>query len=358
MSDAINTITARRGHIQALAFAAKGGAALGSLLFSIAKRKEEEGKGPIETLVFLQTHYSDEEGHNIPAVGSKMGETGNLPYDRYTTEVTTADGKKKVPGSWFTDAVKATQEWSDLNQRREWCKVGQGEGVPADILAMKTGERAVEVKRISNFIANMRTGLTKGAMLLHQVDAINAMHPERVKVKLPVMLQKGEDGSQKAVVTGNLIRLQDPSGIDAEDEVVTVGSFLQYDADKAGKADDKGTITSLKATASKAPKKAPGGQAAAIVEPKDLNSILTLFNVLASAMSNDAANWESKLLTQIAKVDATGKRTKEGTETLVSVGKVCLAIDSLWTVIREDYDEVVRAEIRTQREAKGQQATG
>lgn len=328
------TIKAQRGHVQALAFARKGGAALGSLLASIAKRKEEESKGPIETMHFLTVHYSDEEGHLIPEVGSKQGETGNRPYDRYTTEIQTENGKRKVPGSWFTDVVKATDVWAELNQRREWIKQAQGEGVPPDILAMKAGERALEKKRIDQFIANMRTALTRGAMLLHQADAVSAMNPLRVKVKFPIMEQKDEEGKPVEKVIGSLIRLQDPSGMDEEDEVVTVGQFLQYKPELAAKDPDKGSITSLKATAARAPKK-KAGTAAAPTVPTTLEGMLTLFNVLASALDNGTEHgkkMESQLLAACA------KEGPEGDEVVISIGTVCLAADGIWTVISKRYD--------------------
>lgn len=337
----VRTIIAQRGHSQALAFARKGGTALSSLLAGIAKRKEEESKGPIETMHFLETHFSSEEGHRIPVVGSKMGETGNNPYDRYTVEITTSDGKRKVPGSWFTDVVKSTEVWSELNQRREWIKQAQGEGVPADILAMKAGERALEKKRIDQFIANMRTALTRGAMLLHQVDAVASMNPARVKVKLPLHTFRGEGDKEEERVTGSLIRLQDPSGIDEEDEVVTVGQFLQYKPELAAKDPDKGTITSLKATAARAPKKKGGtatpGQGTAYVAPTTLEQCLTLFNVLATALDNGTDHgkkMESMLLSACAKEGA------EGDEAVVSIGGVCLAADSVWTVISTRYNTI------------------
>lgn len=333
----VNPIMAFKGHTQAMAFARKGGAALGELLFSIAKRKEEEGKGPIEMVLFLEQTYSDEEGHNIPEVGSKQGETGNKPYDRYTTEIQTEQGKRKVPGSWFTDAVKSTDVWASLNQRREWIKQGQGEGIPRDILEMSAGQRAMEKVRIDRFIANMRTGLTKGAMLMHQLDAINSMNPERVKATLPIRLIKGDNGRSTQEVYGNLIRITDPSGITQEDEIVTVGSFLQYDADKAMKDPDKGTIISLKATASKAPKKkAPTGKEYTV--PATLEQVLTLFNVLASGLDNGTDHGK-KLESQL--LAACAKEGKEGDEAVISVGNVCLAADNIWTVINTRYNTIM-----------------
>lgn len=338
----VNPINAFRGHTQAMAFARKGGAALGELLFSIAKRKEEEGKGPIEMVLFLETTYSTEEGHNIPEVGSKQGETGNKPYDRYTTEIKTEQGKRKVPGSWFTDAVKSTDAWAQLNQRREWVKAGQGEGIPRDILEMSTSAKAMEKVRIDRFIANMRTGLTRGAMLMHQMDAINSMNPDRVKAKLPIYSEKDENGKEKLVVRGNLIRITDPSGIIAEDEIVTVGSFLQYDAGKAMKDPDKGTIVSLKATASKAPKK-KGGTAREYTVPGNVEQVLTLFNVLASGIDQEEDSGEKLYAALLTKASGDGVEAREAR---ISIGKVCLACDSLWTVIRPAYMRDVEAKAK------------
>lgn len=337
----LNTITAQRGHVQAMAFARKGGAAFGSLLFAIAKRKEEESKGPIETMLFLETHFSDAETNVIPVVGSKQGETGNQPYDKYTSTVKTSEGERKVPGSWFTDVIKSTDEWAALNLRREQCKVGQGEGIPADIIALSTGQRAMEVKRITDFIKNMRTGLTKGSMLFHQVVKVNALNPERVKVRMPFMNQKDADGHDVTVVTGNLIRVTDPSGLVAEDEVLTVSQFLAWDADKASKAEDKGSITSLKATATRAPKGAGAGKGAggtAYTVPQTINDLLALFNVLASALDNGQEHgrkMESQLLAACAK---TGK---EGDEAVIATGGVCLAADNVWTVINTRYNSIM-----------------
>lgn len=336
----VNPINAFRGHTQAMAFARKGGAALGALLYSIAKRKEEEGKGPIEMVLFLEQNYSDEEGHNIPQVGSKQGETGNKPYDRYTTEVTTADGKKKVPGSWFTDAVKTTDVWADLNQRREWLKQGEGEGVPADIIALSTSQRAMEKVRIDRFIANMRTGLTKGAMLMHQMDAVNNMNPARVKAKLPIYPEKAPDGKEVLVVRGNLIRITDPSGVTAEDEIVTVGSFLKYRPEVAAKDPDKGSITSLKATSSKGPKKssAPAGTGTSYAVPTTLEQTLTLFNCLASGLDNGSDHGR-KMEAQV--LSACAKAGKEGDEAVVSIGGVATALDNVWTVIATRYNTIM-----------------
>lgn len=330
----VNPMTAFRGHGQALAFARKGGEALDALLFEIAKTKQAERKGPIMAMLFLETHFSDEEGHCIPVVGSKMGETGNKPYDRYTTEVKTQDGKRKVPGSWFTDAINMMPSVQQMRQRIEWCDQGQGEGVPADILAMGSAAKATEKAEIRQFINDMRTGLTKGAMLLHQVEAINLMNPDKVRVKLPIAVQKDEAGNKVNVVRGNLIRLQDPSG-ELEDEVVTVGSILQYDPEVAAKDPDKGTLKSLKATAAKAPKKTPpGGKGSVLTVPSTVEEIKTLFNVLASGIDQESDEGEklyAKLLADVSKT------TPDAVESRQSIGKVCLALDALWTIIRPAY---------------------
>lgn len=345
MANDVNPIMAFKGHTQAMAFARKGGDALSNLLYSIAKHKEEDAKGPIQTMLFLETNYSDDEGHMIPVVGSKMGDTGNKPYDRYTSEVMVNGEKKKIPGSWFTDVVKSTTAWATLNQRREWIKQAQGEGVPDDILEMKAGDRATEKKRIDNFITNMRTALTKGATLLLLAERVNAMNPERVKVRFPIRTQKNADGKPEQVVFGNLIRITDPSGIDQEDEVVSVASFLQYKPEKAVLDPDKGTMKSLKATASKAPKKAgpAAGTGTAYVVPTTVEQTFTLFNCLASGLDQESDAGEKMYAALLTK--ASGK-DKDAREARISIGKVALALDSLWTIIRPAYVMDVEAEAK------------
>lgn len=346
-----NGVHAYRGHTQALAFARKGGAALNNLLFGIAKRKEEETKGPIETMVFLSDTFAFED---IPVVGSKKGETGNKPYDKYTTEVTTSEGKRNVPGSFYTDVVKSTSTWLELHTRREWIKATQGEGVPADIVAMKPGDRALEKKRIDKFIANMRTGLTKGSMLLHQWEAIKAMNPDRVRVRMPVMEQKDGAGNPVNVVTGSLIRVYDPSDTsnDAEPEVLTVSQFLAWDAEKASKDPDKGTIASLKATATRAPKgtqkAGKAGSGTAYVAPTTLEKAKELFNALATGIdqeSDDGERLYAKILAEIS------KPTSEAAETILSIGKVCLACDALWTIVRPKYLMLMEAKAKAAAQA-------
>lgn len=330
-----------RGSSQALAFARKGGTALNNILFTIAKLKEEEGKGPIQTMVFLNENYSFED---IPVVGSKKGETGNKPYDKYTQEVTTADGKRQEPRSFYTEVIKDTETWATLNQRRAWIKQAQGEGVPADILAMKPGDRAVEKKRIDKFITNMRTALTRGSMLLHQWEAVKAMNPDRVRVTMPVMLQKDKDGNPVSVVTGSLIKVYDPSAAgDDEPEALTVAQFLSWKPDVAAASADGGTIASLKATATRAPKGAGAGKGktgtgTAYVAPRTIGDLLTLFNVLATGLDNgtdEGRKLESALLTACA------KEGKDGDEAVVAVGKVAMAADNIWTVISTRYNTIM-----------------
>lgn len=330
-------ITAVKGHTQAVAFAIKGGKELSALLGDIATTKEMERRGPIQTFLFLETHFTEEESHAIPIVGSKMGETGNLAYDRYTVEVKTADGKRKVPGSWYTDAVRSTEEGQRILQRIEHLDAGQGDGIPEDILKLGSAQRIEEKVKLRQRLADMRVGLTKGAMLFHQVEEIAKINPDRIKVKLPFFEEKGGDGEPKTVVKGNLIRLQDPKN-EYEDEVVTVGQFLQYDAEATAKDKDGGTIKSLKATAARAPRTVkPAGKAVTV--PTNLNEGLTLFNVLSTWVDNttpEGQKIESMLLAHMSKEGA------DSDETVESVGKLCLALDSIWTVIQPRFDIIQR----------------
>lgn len=336
------TITAQKGHVQALAFARKGGAALSALLAGIATAKETERRGPIQTMLFLETHFTDEEANAIPIVGSKKEDSGNKPFDRYTSEVKTEQGTRKVPGSWFTDVVRSTDEWSRINGRVELLQQGQGEGVPADILSMGTGARKEEIAQLRQRIQDMRTALTRGAMLFHQCEEIRKLNPDRVAIKLPIFTEKGPDSKEVQVVKGTMIRLMDPAKI-VEDEVVTVGSFLQYDAAAAAKDPDKGTIASLKATASKAPKKKIVATGKEYTVPGTVDQVLTLFNVLASGIDQEVDAGEKLYAALLTKAAGDGVDAREAR---ISIGKVCLACDSLWTIIRPAYLRDVEAKAK------------
>lgn len=334
----MNDVSAVRGHVGALAFARKGGDELGAMLLRIAETKQAERKGPITSMLFLESHFDYSE---LPIVGSKQGETGNKPYDRYTSEVKTAEGTRKIPGSWYTDVVKSTPQAGAILQEIDWATQGQGEGIPAHIIAMGSARKKEYIKEQRQLLTDMRTGLTKGSMLWHQLEAINSMAPDRVTVKLPVMTQKDSEGNPVPVVTGNLIRLIDPSKTD-EDESVTVGQLLQYDTAKASADPDKGTIKSLKATADRAPRK-PGGAATggkAYTVPATIGDLLTLFNVLASALDNGTEHGR-KMEAQL--IAACAKPGKEGDEAVVSTGNVCLAADNVWTVINTRYNTIMAA---------------
>jgi len=199
------TITAQRGHIQALAFARKGGDKLSEMLSGIATAKAAEREGPLHTFLFLNENYTDDEKHVIPYPGSKKDETGNKPYDKYTSVVDTKEGKKNVPGSWFTDVVKTTAAWMVCNQRIIWCG-GQTEGMPEDISAMGEGERLEEIKNLRRFISDMRTGLVNGARVFHQAEAINSLNPARIRVKMPIKRYFKLDAA------GQRIKVVDPPG--------------------------------------------------------------------------------------------------------------------------------------------------
>ncbi len=333
MNTQVSTVTAVRGHVGALAFVAKAGTALSTLLAGVADAKAMEREGAIKAALFIMSVVND-DATQVPVVGSKQGETGNLPYDRYTSEVKTQDGVKKVPGSWYTDVVRNTPEAISIQERIALIDQGQGEGVPADIIAMTAGARAEERKRLKDRLSDMRVGLTKGAMLFQHVHLMNEMNPAKVKVKLPFRTET--DGSVK--VYGNSIRLQDPSG-ESEDDVFSISQFLQLDPDKAKADPDGGTIKSLKATAARAPRKAGGAAAGTAGQnqypiPTTVEALLSCFNAIASALDTETdagKKLQAALFTKLAKKD------KDGEEALSSVGNACIATDVVWTSIGDKY---------------------
>lgn len=343
------TITAQRGNSQAIAFARKGGVALSALLGSIATRKEEERRGPIEMFLFLTEHYTDDEVTRIPVVGSKQGETGNLPYDKYTSELQTKDGKKKVPGSWFTDVIRATDEYDAIIQRKAYCDDVTLAGCPDDIKAMGTGERATEKQRLTDRVKDMRTGLTKGAMLYHHVKEIEELNPERIRIRMPFLKTKRADGSDGLKVMGNTVRLQDPAGI-KEDVVFSVSQFNALrpaklphvpDATNPDKLDKSGwDITALESTAERAPKNSGAGKQDKnkIAVPTTVEGILNLFNVMGTALDTNTDQGKmlhSKVLSACA---APGEK---GDDTVETIGDFVIRIDDdIWTVINARYNGI------------------
>lgn len=352
----VSTITARTGNVQAMAFAAKGGVALNALLSSIADTKAAERMGAIHAMAFLVTHFSDDEQHAIPVVGSKQGETGNLPFDKYTAEITTADGKRKVPASWYTDVIRATDEYERIKRVQRWLSgdVTEGETVPDDIAAIaKTGAGNEMKATLGDRISDMRVGLTRGSMLFHHCEAVSAINPARIKVKMPwrpvhKLDANGErvmvDGAHvtELKVTGSKIRLQDPTG-EFEDKIYSVSSFLQLKPDNelfAKLADDAKTIVELDKTTARAPKGGDKDKDKAqnnAKVPTTLEGGLTLFNALSSWVDQETDEGEkvyNKLLAKMASKDA------DAAETIMSVGKLCLTLDALWTIIRPAYNRL------------------
>jgi hypothetical protein len=349
------SISAVKGHVGALAFAAKGGSALSHLLGDIARAKAAEREGAVKSALFLLSIVQGDVTQ-IPVVGSKQGETGNLPYDRYTSTVKTQDGEKKIPGSWFTDVVSAGEECIAARQRIAWIDQGQGEGVPADILAMGQGDKATERKRLKDFISDMRVGLTKGAMLAQHMEAVNTMNPERVKARLPFRMEKDADGNPQVKVFGNTIRISDPSG-EQNDDVFSVSQFLQLDPDKAKADPDGGTLKSLKATAARAPR-SPAGQGTQMGTlypiPRTVEALLACFNAIASGLDisgEEGRKLESALLAQMAKDGAVGDGATE------SVCNAGLAIDNAYTQGTKRFDAINSEKMKRNAAGRGNRAT-
>lgn len=335
------TITAQRGHIQALAFARKGGVALSTLLGNIATRKEQERKGPIEMVLFLETHFTDDEAVAIPVVGSKMGETGNKPFDKYTSEVQTKDGKKKVPGSWFTDVIRGTDEYTAAIQRKEWCDDVSLPGCPQEIIDMGTGERAAEKQRLNDRIKDMRTGLTRGAMLFHHAAEIRELNPERIKVKLPIRSRKNPaTGEEYQEVYGNTVRLQDPAG-EIEDKVLSVSQFNALRPAKLTGPKEGWTTSALETTADRAPKTKGGkGKQQTIPIPTTVEALLNMFNIISTALdieTEQGAKMNTLLLTACATPGAKGDDVVETT------GDHILTVDGIWNVIDKRYNGIKAA---------------
>lgn len=345
----LNVITAQRGHVQALAFAAKGGSALSNLLSGIATTKAAEREGALHMALFLEMNFTSDEQHAIPQPGSKKEDAGNKPYDRYTVDVKTDNGMRKVPGSWFTDVVKSTQRWADIQQRIKWLG-GDTDGMPDDIAAMGAGERATEIKKLRQFIADMRTGLTKGAMLFLHVETIAAINPARIAVKMPYKSRfvLGADGERiktgegneyvtEMYVTGSNIRLIDPEK-EFEDKVFSVSEFLALNPDKLVGPSNTQTIVTLEKTKERGTKKSPpAGKDSKITVQSTVEGVLTLANCLSSSIdtSTDAG---SKV--HAALIAAMAVKGDKGDDVVETMGDAIIALDLIWTAISDRYENI------------------
>lgn len=381
-SGIVEAITARKGHVQALAFAAKGGSALNNLLASIADQKAAERMGSIRAMCFMVSNYSDDETHAIPVVGSKQGKiedggTGNKPYDRYSAPVTTPQGKRMVPASWFTDVIKSTDEWQRIQQLIAFLdgeEPAEGLLVPDSYAGMrKTGEAEATKQTLRDRVSDMRTGLTKGAMLFHHCEEIRTLNPDRIAVKMPWRMERviGPDGQpvkvpgtneyqMQRVVYGSKIKLQDPTG-ENDDKVYSVSSFLQIKPEVVADLPmEQRTIVKLDDTTTRAPRGADKGKtgaqegANAAKIPTTVEGGLTLFNALASWMDTET---DSGMKVYTSLLEACAKEGPAGDETVISVGKVCLALDALWTVINPRYTRIQEEKTRAALASRGEGRT-
>jgi hypothetical protein len=323
-------LSAVRGHAQALKFVEQAGSSLSKVLSAIADAKDAERRGPLSVFLFLAENFEDDETgvHSIPVPGSKKGETGNDPFDKYTTTVKTQDGEKKVPGSWYTDVVKNSEEGKRIEELLPL--VDGGDGAPEVYQNMGFGERKMEKQRLRDRIRDMRTALVKGAMLYLHAYKINQLNPDRIKVKMPFKQGK---------IFANTIRLVDPAE-EIETKVFTVSEFLRIDLSKLTGKDEDQTITSLENTKSRAPKTKDKKGQQSIAVPTNVETLLTLGNVFSTAIDENTAEGEKLKAKLLAKLSAPGKEGDDAVETL---GDFAMVIDDLWTTFSDRYHKIKKA---------------
>lgn len=342
-------ITAQRGHVQAMAFARKGGAAFSALLSGIWHAKAEERKSPLSVFLYVENTYTDDEKAAIPVVGSKKGETGNKPYDRYSTEIKTTDGKKTVPGSWYTDSVRYSDEYHSIEHIIACCDDTTTEGCPADIAAMGAIARRDHKVLMQKAKSDMRTGFVRGCKLWLHAEEISAINPERIVVKMPFRQEKGDNNQPVLVLGGSTnIRVKDPTD-EFEDEIYSVSEFLALDPAKLVGPSNVQTIKTLAATKARAPRTKGKGKdkAQEIKVPTTVEPLLNICNVLSTSLDNGTEQGralESLVLSRIAP-KANGR-----TETIKTLGAAALALDNIWNLIGNDYNQIIADETRAANE--------
>jgi len=333
-------ITAQRGHVQALAFVAKGGTGLSSCLHNIWVAKSLERQGKLSVFVFLLNNYSEDERAGIPVVGSKKGESGNKPYDRYTTQVKTDTGMKSVPGSWYTDAIRATAESKWIDTVASWCDGNEEhrpDNIPADVKEPKT-VRASEFKaEMLKARQDMRAGLVGGCQLYLHSEEISAINPDRIRVKMPI--RKDAETGNLVLGGSNMVRLVDPMEGGEDERILTVSEFLALDPAKLKGPGRDQTIKTLMDTKARKPRGsgtgAAGKGAQDIKPPTTVEPFLNLCNVMATALDNGTEQGKTLETQLLAKLAA-----KDSDDTVMTVGTVCLAFDNLWTLIQDRYTAI------------------
>lgn len=333
-------ITAQRGLVQALAFIAKGGSGLSSILHDVWKAKAAERKGPLHVIVYLLNNYTDDELQAIPVVGSKKGESGNKPYDRYTTQVKGETGMKSVPGSWYTDAIRATSESKWIDDVVAWCdgkEEVRPEGVPEDMKpeTVPAAELKAEMLKARQ---DMRAALVRGCQLYLHLEEINSINPERIKVKMP--MRKDPTKGELVLSGSNMIRLVDPIEEGKDDErILTVSDFLALDTDKLTGMGKDQTLTTLMNTKARKPRatgsNVAGKGAQDIKTPSDVGGFVNIANVTATSL-DDLTDQGKNLVTKLYAAIAV-----KNEEVIMAIGALCMATDGLWNVVEGPYNQIL-----------------
>lgn len=354
-------IVSLRGHVQAMAFGRKGGETLSNVLTSIADAKAAERTGPLAVFLFFDTSLTEDEQDSIPVPGSKKGETGNRPYDKYSVEVEVEGGKRMVPGSWFTDVNKSTHEWERNDKRIRWCNKtdwvsDDGEKCPKDIMEMGDGQRRVEVKRLRQRITDARSALVRGAMLWHHVNDIANLNPARIEVRMPFFTYKKEDGSAEKRTVGSSIRLIDPARV-LEDKVFSVSEFLALKPNKIPTGTEA-TLVSLEETKARAAR--TGGTGAAgkgkqqVVVPTTVEGLLNLYNVANTALDAESEAGQMLLTKLLASVSGTGADVDDKIETIGDF--ICALDETVWVVINARYNLIKKRKSEAANQAAAMEA--
>lgn len=345
-------MTAQRGHVQALAFARIGGNGLSTVLHNVWKTKSLERKGKLNVLLYLINNYSEDQLAAIPVVGSKKGESGNKPYDRYTTQVKSDAGMKSVPGSWYTDGVRATTEFAFLESIVSWCD-GNEEVRPfdpadfdlPDTIAPKTIQAAELRADMVKAKQDMRAGLVGGCQLFLHLEEINGINPDRIKGKMPFR----KDAVSEQIVLGgsNMVRLVDPMDGGEDERILSVSEFLALDPAKlAGPSKDQ-TLTTLMNTRARKPRGSGAGKQGKgkedIKVPTTVDQIINLFNIGATALDNATDEGQKLEAALLARIASKGDNRKEA---IKSIGAMAFAIDNLWTLVKAEYTQITSDERR------------
>lgn len=213
-------------------------------IFEAAAKKAQ---GPLVMLAEMNRVFGDLLA-NFPVPDSPWNPQSNVVTDKYERSLKTDDGKKVIKGSWYADFYAATHRGAKVYQELDQISLAitKPEDVAKEYSDLKQLTKSqLEARR--NVLRQKKTlgpTMIKKAVKIYQQMALVMQAASEGKLKATVEIMTDDNGEISRAPTP--IVVYDPNKTTST-KVVSVGTFLSYDVDKAIR--DGGTVQDLWGTA-------------------------------------------------------------------------------------------------------------